>query len=108
VRVCEHACWLSLSQDAGIFDLRNCARWAASGDFLPRHYHVLDSHEVLHGVNEAASTVQKTHIRISASTSTQLFPLDFKESLYEVIMFRMCAHILHKLSESLVRIVGCK
>jgi hypothetical protein len=57
--VCALALSPSLSQDAGIFDLRNCARWAASLDFLPRHYHVLDSHEVLHGVNEAASTVNR-------------------------------------------------
>ena len=43
--------------DAGIFDLRNCARWAATRDFLPRHYHIMDGEGRHHGVNEAASTV---------------------------------------------------
>jgi len=43
---------------AGIFDLRNCARWTATQDLLPRHYHILDSASgEHHGVNEAASTV---------------------------------------------------
>ena len=47
-----------MHQDAGIFDLRNCARWAATAAFLPRHYHVLDPGGGQHGVNEAASTVR--------------------------------------------------
>ena len=52
------------AQDAGIFDLRNCARWAATAGFLPRHYHIMaqardasSSQMKREGVNEAASTV---------------------------------------------------
>lgn len=30
---------------------------AATRDFLPRHYHIIDASSVHHGVNEAASTV---------------------------------------------------
>jgi len=47
----------SIVRDVGIFDARNCSRWAATREFFPRHYNLVNDDGSRASINEAASMI---------------------------------------------------